>query len=380
MLSLARNGFTAAQVGQALHAPWGTQMVDFRFDVLDTALNYKSTLTSVLSGNVSHDALSDIKRKARFQLRDDSTVNYLSDRIQPWAMVYVPPRIMSDGTPAVGGYAEFPLGVFLLSTPEEDFQVGGTIRDIEAYDQNHILLSDKVDGRYLIPAGTLFTDALTTLLSGAGVTRQNVTPSTTALPVDREWDRGTPKLTILNELLKALNYFSVWFDGEGYAVCSPYVLPSASASEYTYAEGDSSVIATDSLRRRKDLFNIPNKWVYTVSQADRAEMTSIYVNDSPSSDLSTISRGITIPDVRTVDAADQATLDALVQRAAQEASEVFETVSWDSWMMPMHNHMDNYTLSSSALGGTFQFREISWSMDLRAGGRMSHTCRRTIAV
>lgn len=380
MLSLARNGFTAAQVQKALHAPWGSQLVTFRFDLLDQQGTLKGTLRNVTDASVNHDALGDIKRKARFTLRDDGAINYLSDRIKPWAQVYVPPRIMPDHTPTTGGWAEFPLGVFLLSTPEEGFRVGGTIRDIEAYDQGIILMQGTVDGRYLIPSGTKFTDALANIFQAVGITRYNITPTAKTLPVDREWDRGATYLSIINELLKAMNYYSVWFDGDGYAICAPYVLPSLAPSEYTYAEGDMSVIRTDSLTRRKDLFNVPNKWVYVVSQADREELKSVYVNDSANSPLSTGNRGITIVDNRTVDAADQATLDGLVQRAAQDASQVYETVTWDSILMPHHNHMDNYTLSSSQLGGAFKFRETSWAMELKAGGTMSHSARRTVTI
>lgn len=186
-------------------------------------------------------------------------------------------------------------------------------------------------------------------------------------------------MAIINDLLKALNYYSLWFDGEGYAMCVPYSLPADAPSEYTYAEDARSVIVTDDLRLKQDLFSIPNEWVFTtVAQSGSTSLRSVYRNENPASPLSIVNRGMTITDRREVEAADQATLDALVKRAAEEASQVYETVTWQSWILPHHNHMDNYTLNSSRLGGAAKYREIGWSMELKSGGRMSHTCRRQV--
>jgi hypothetical protein len=375
MQSLAKSGYSAAAVKLALHAAWGTQQVMFRYALLDNANVYKRDLTNVDSASVSHDALGDVKRKAKFSLKDDGTINFLSDRIKPYVQVWVP---------ANGGWAEFPQGVFLLSTPEQGTDPTGSVvtRDVEAYDQCQVLLDDKVDGKYLLVAGTVITDALVTILLSAGITQYNVAPSTKTLPVDREWDTGTSKLNVVNDLTAMLNYYSIWFDGEGLAIASPYVLPSQAPSEYTYDDSASGVIELGSPKRKQDLFSAPNKWVLTVSQADLTELKSIYINSNPNSPLSTVSRGRTITYAKQVEAADQATLDGLAQRAANDMSQLFTDVTWTSWLMPMHAHLDNYTLTYSRLippvVGTF--RETSWAMELKEGGRMTHSCRKTETI
>jgi hypothetical protein len=326
--------------------------------------------------SVSLNALDDIKRKAKFSIVDDGSIDWLSDRIKPYMLVEVPPWVQ-----APGGYAEFALGVFLLSTPEQSESDDGTlIREVEAYDQTVILKNYKVSGKYLIAGGTLFTDALKTILNAAGITRINIAPSTLVTPADREWDGGTTALEIANDLLKAMNYWSIWFDEEGWATSSPYVLPDQAASEYTYSDDNQSVIARP-VKRKLDLFDIPNQWVFYTSEAGSAvPLRSVYTNSSASSQLSTVNRGMTIVDYRQVEAADQATLDGLVQRAAVDAMQVFETVSWQSWLQPMHAHMDSYTLVYSGMGINGKYRETSWSMDLRANGVMTHDCRKAVSV
>lgn len=382
MQSLARGGFSADVVKRALHATYGNRNVHIRYQLLDKNNVGKRELTNVLSGSVTHEALADIKRKARFTIKDEGDIDFTSDRIQPLVDVLVPKGILS-GQPAAEGWVTFALGVFLLSTPRrKSDESGAIIREVEAYDQNQVLLDDKVDGRYLITAGTNFITAVSTILTSAGIdpSRQNLVATAKTLPVDREWDGGTSKLRIINDLLNALNYTSLWFDGEGYAVASPYVLPAQAPPEYTYQDDALSVTLLGSVEHEADMFSVPNKWVFVVSQADRPELKSVYENTNANSPTSTVSRGRTIVEYREVDAADQAALDGLVRRAANDATNIFEHVRWSSLLMPFHNHLDNYTLIDTTLGINAVFRETSWSMDLRPDGVMSHECRRTITI
>jgi hypothetical protein len=393
--ALARNGFTSDQVKQALHS--SNRTISFRYELLDASNQYVRTLSGIQDASITQNTESEIQRTARFTLLDDGSVNFLSQRIKPYARLWIPPgRIFGryntflspqypaefevQEKPITGGWVEFPLGVFLLSTPSRRArETGGVIREVEAYDQLQVLKDDRVTGRYLIVVGTPYIGAIKTLLDGAGIVSQNLTTSTKTLPVDREWDMGTPKLTIIGELLKALNYDPLFFDEEGVAIARPYVSSDQRASEYTYADDDKSVLFPD-VEETVDLFNVPNQFVLTVSQPDRPALRSIYTNNNPASPTSTVSRGRTIVDPRQVDAVDQATLDSLAQTAAFKASQVYQTVSMGTGIMPQHSHNDVLSLQFSSLGINAKYEEIGWSMQLKAGARMEHTIRRVITV
>lgn len=369
MLSLARNGYSVDAVRTALHAP--VRLEAFRYDLLDYQNNFKAPLQTVQSGNVANAALADKKRIAKFTIRDDGTINFLSDRIKPWYRLK-----MQDG-----GWAEFPLGVFLPSTPpRQDDPAGVITRDVEAYDQLQVLADDKVEDRYTVKAGAVFTTEVKNLLTGAGITLYNITTSPLTLPADRDWDPATPKLQIINDLLGAINYRSLRFDADGFAIVEPYVTPDVRAPEDTYADDSTSVILPG-VQQALDLFAVPNKWVLVVSQPDRPTLKSVYINSNPNSPTSTVSRGRTImADVVQVDAADQATLDAMAQRMAYEASQIFEQVTYPSLIMPHHADLDVYTLNYSRLGVAAKYVETDWSFDLQAGATMQHTVRRTVSI
>jgi len=581
MQPLARSGYTNSEVDAALHA--ANRTVDFRYDLLDSSNAYKSPLTTVIGASVANNNLAQIKRTARFTIRDDGAINYLSDRIKPYARLKMPDvtrvtdnynlsfdgvddyislnsasttgsftvecwiknnqitkdtMFLSNGGPSyfrvtlnklfvsisAGGqktlsgltpllqdifyhvaftydgttlkiylngvldnssiigiamtpfnltrigrwvdvdqrslngliddirlwnvartqsqiaasmnsqlvgneiglvgywkfdegigltafdstangnngtltngpawvkeglnktvvpssYVEFPLGVFLLSTPPRKAEPSGKIRrEVEAYDQLQVLMDDVVDVRYSIAAGVNYIVAVKALLDSAGITSQNLTATTSTLPAARDWDPGTTKLQIINDLLGAINYRSLFFDENGIATAIPYQSPAARASEYTYIDDSLSVIFPE-VEQALDLFGIPNKWTLVLSEPDRSVLTSSYTNSNPSSLTSTVSRGRTISRyLPNQEAADQTTLDALAVRIAFEQSQVFETVTFETAICPYHGDSDVYTLVFSALGINAKYSEVSWEFELKAGAKMKHTIRKIVYV
>jgi hypothetical protein len=397
MQSLARGGFSADIVKIALHA--SNRKLAFRYELLDSTNQTKGQITNVLAASVSNNALAQIKRTARFTMKEDGSVKFLSDRVKPYCRLWVPPgrilarqfsflqpqfpseyEILREGSKE-GGWVEWPLGVFVLSTPPRRTNSSGVvIREVEAYDLLQILVDDKVEDRYVVTAGTNYLTAVKSLLNSSGLTQQNLTATDKTLPADRDWNPGTTKLQIINDLLGAINYRSLFYDENGIAVAQPYVSPDVRASEYTYRDDDESVIFPE-VEQGLDLFSVPNKWVLVVSEPDRPALMSTYTNTNPDSSTSTVSRGRTIVDyLEGVEAVDQVALDAKARRLAFEASQVYEQVNFDTGIMPMHSDLDVLTLEFSKLGISAKYVETEWSFDLKAGAKMRHRIRRVVSV
>lgn len=368
MQSLARNGYTAEQVRAALHAP--NRHIAFRYELLDTNNRFKRRLDNVLAASVSYNALAQIKRTARFTLEENGNINFLRDRIKPYARLRMPD----------GGWVEWPLGVFILSTPpRKATPEGWVVREVEAYDLLQVLVDDKVPDRYPITAGTNYIAAIKDLLTGAGLTALNLTPTDKALPTASDWEPGTSKLEIINGLLTAINYRALWVDENGVAVAEPYISPAEQAPAYTYQDDDQSVIFPE-VQESLDLFAVPNRWVLVVSEPDRPPLVAVYTNDNSDSPTSTVNRGRVIVDFRQEQAADQETLDALAARLAFEASQVFEQVEVETAIMPMHSHADVIELYFAALGIRHKYSEVGWEFELKAGAHMRHKVRRVVSV
>ena len=366
------NSHSEEEILAAVRGADGSRRFSFRYELLDAGNVYVQDLEdTVLAGRVSMNWLADIKRTAAITVRERGEIDFLSDRIKPYVRLRIPPYGTYD-------YVEWPQGVFLLSTPKRNVDEQNVItREVECYDALKVFLDDKVDARYTVAVGANYTSVITTLL---GSIPKSVAPSSKTLVAAKEWEPGTTKLKIINELLNAINYESLSFDEDGVAIAQPYRDPTGRTEEYTYSANTDSLILPN-VDEEIDLFDVPNKWTLVVSDPDRPALTSSYTNSDPASPTSTIRRQRTILDFRTEeDAADQATLDAKVQRLAFEASQVYQAIDFSTGMMPIHSGNDVYRLVYPALAVNAKFSEQTWDMELRAGAPMKHRARRVVTV
>lgn len=369
------NGHAPEEVLAALQGRSGSRRFSFRYQLLDSANRYVQDLGGVLSGTVSQNWLADIKRTATITLREQGGVDYLSDRIQPFVRLHLPPYGTDD-------WVEWPQGVFLLTSPVRKVSAQGVVtREIQGYDQLQVYVEDVVGTRYSLAAGTVVTTAVQTLLASTlDPPAIRLTPHAGTLVAAKEWEGGTSKLKILNELLGMINYDSLSFDEEGAAVVSPYRSPQERAEEYTYADDDRGLVFPE-LEQGLDLWGVKNKWVLVVSEPDQPAITASYTNANPASPTSTVRRRRTITDYRTeMEAVTQAVLTEKAKRLAFEASQVFETVPFRTGLMPTHSGNDVYRVRLERLAINAKYAETSWKMTLKAGAPMEHSARRVVTV
>ena len=370
MLALNIGGYTTAQVLAALRGTLGKRQIDFRFELLDKNGTIKKTLTNVTGGGIKHDAEAEIKRSGQLTIREDGSIIYLSDRIKVWFRLRMP-----DGV-----WIEWPKGVFLLTTPVQGIDSSSVItRAIDVYDSTIVLKDDKVASRYYVAAGAKYTDAIVELLTGtAGIWSWNVTTSLAVLPVAKEWDPGTEKYVIISDLMKAINYNSIWFDGSGVAQVTPYVDPNDRTADFDYSTDGNSVTLPDA-KQTLDLFGQPNSWVFYVSNPDRAALRVTRTNTSALSPTSTVSRGRTITAMVPIDdAVDAFVLGQIADQKLVEASMVYEEISFNSALMPHHTNLDIYTFAYTGLLTSGKYAEYSWEMPLAPGAVMTHVARKAV--
>jgi hypothetical protein len=207
-----------------------------------------------------------------------------------------------------------------------------------------------------------------------------ITLSDEVIPTIREWEAGTSHLTIINDLLDAINYESLSFDENGFAVVKPYVSPQDRGSEFTYQDNDLSIMYPE-VMKELDLFSIPNRWILTVSDPDREAITVVLENNDPASPTSTVRRGRTITRFeQEQEASSEATLVEKASRMAFEASQVYEAIEFDTGLNPIHSGNDVYKIHYDPLGVRGKYQEHTWEMDLKAGAKMSHRARRVISL
>lgn len=276
--------------------------ISYKYELLDVNNVHKKWLTGVISANVRIVYLTQIKTTAEINMKDDSEINYLTDRIKIYMCI---------------DNAEYPIGIFLMSTPSRDITSNTITRNIKLYDLCQILVDDKLEQRLVLEKGTNVIAQVKRLL---GTWRHTISDNDGVLACQKVYDMGESKLTVINDLLSCLNYNSLRCDVNGYYVTEAYVEPTAKEIDTYYTADENSIICsnmTDTL----DLFDVPNVFVRYTNAIDNTPLSYTYVNDNEASMTSTVNRGRRIVSVESTDATDIMTLAAKTKRA------VFDTIS-----------------------------------------------------
>lgn len=367
MKEISINGYSKQKVLDVLQAKDGIRETQFKYFLLDNKDNPKWELNNVLAGSVNYIADADINATANFSMQEDNTIDFFKDRIQPWQYIK-----MSDEE-----WIGWSLGIYLLNSPNRQYNHGGIYRDIECYDKVQVLSDSKLSSRLLLKKGWNYTDEITKLILSAGEKKINIVHSNLNLTSDREFEIGTSKLEIINILLKELNYYSIRANEQGYYVSMPYISPSERDIEYTF-KSDKGDVVFDDMNDEIDYFNVANEFVVYSSNPDTAPLRSVYINSNPLSPTSTISRGRKITDVYEIDnIADQTILDAYTKKRALEQSNIDNIIRFNSISLPIFTFKDILEIEHNNIG---KAELLEWNYNLEAGARMSLKARKVVEI
>lgn len=343
--------------------------IEFRYDVIARE-GTKLGEVECVKGEVSMHSLARIKSLANFVIREKEAkdIDFLNDLIAPYMIT----------TNASGEKKEYPLGQYLMSSPERRLENKEVFRDITAYDMCQILAEDRLTKRLYLPMGSNYVDNITRLIHSAGIMRVHIDPSPAFTKRDREFELGEDRLSIVNQLLGEINYTSLFSEPNGRLRAKPYILPSMRSIEVIYQGDNYDLTTKDQVVDELDLFSVPNYWLVVVSNPDNQPLVSHHENNNPLSLTSTVSRKRRIVDFRQIeDIADQETLDSYTRRIATQNG-VYQRVSFTTALNPAHWYGTSVFIDNEDLDISGKYIEQEWSMPLQAGAKMQHLARRSI--
>jgi hypothetical protein len=330
----------------------------------------------VVSCSVANNSLADtIKRTCKVELPRATTFDYLQHSLRAYARLLMPD----------GDYQEWCMGTFLLAQPSRDVDTVGKPISTDGYDWLLKLTEAKSSARVASTdfAGvTTYYGLITSLLSAAGFTSANIAYDTRVLPTPFEWEPGTSYLQMINDLLAGLNFTPLVVDAFGVPTSKAYVDPGKASPIWQYVRDNTSVIIDESTIVELDVFDLPNQWSGDVSEPEQTPLVYVKTNAEPSSPYSTVNRGRIITRVLTSQElgkpADLASLQAIVDRIAAEASQQYEQIEFSTGLMPLHGDSDALDVDTGA--GLLRYREHSWEVQLRAVAVMKHVARRAVTL
>lgn len=299
----------------------GDRVTRFRFDLLDRSDAKIGELTSVTGGSVEWTAFTAVKGSGRLQVDDDgSDVDWLNVRIRPAVILE---DVEGDQT------WEYHVGVFVPAAPVEDWSETGRAWEVELLDKLSILDTDVVTDEsgnpitYVAPVGSNVIALVRSLIEDMGESTVAIEDDSKVLANSLVWEVGTARLKVINDLLAAAGYASLWCDGEGQYRCIPYVPPASRTPVYQtlapFTEGERSVLSPR-FRNDRDIYSVPNRYV-CVGQGDSENeaLVGVATNENYDSPFSYQNRGRWI--TKTVTGVEATTQEDLDTRALQHLSQ-----------------------------------------------------------
>lgn len=342
-----------------------TRKVSIKYELLGQHNGHKGYLQSI-GGRIDMNSDAQIKKSAKITIKEDdlSNIDFYKDRIRP---IY-----NLDGK-------DYPMGVFLISSPERVKKHNSVYRDIDCYDITQILLEDKVTSAYYIKEGVRHTSTVQSLIESAGILNHNIVDSDAQINRGREFEIGTSKLEIINTLLKEINYAELRTDHNGLIIAKPFIFPEGRDIDFIYSTDENIIL--NSSREKINSFDIPNVFLGVVSNPDVDPMRSVLINDDPTDPLSTVSRGRKIvKKYEYTDIYNKEHLDLLLKRTMEEERAGHKEYRFSSPINPNHNVENTLYIQDKVLEIDDKFVEKSWTIDLKIGGQMNHVCERVNTV
>lgn len=336
----------------------------WRWDILTLDEAPAGTLDGVTDGSLEFNINNTIRGGGSLEWSGQEEPDWSRIMLQPWFVLKTAEVEIA-----------WPRGVFIPAAPVQEHTDEGVSVNVELYDKLLILDQDKVDRTYTVKAGANVVDTIRSIISGAGQTKHLIEDSDATLRSAMFWEAGTTKLKIINELLDAINYFSLWCDGYGTYQGSPYKAPASRPVVRNFVDDQDSIYRPDFTHDR-DLFNIPNK-VIEVGRSDGEEegLVATATNTDPSSPYSYQQRGRWIVQHDTdVEATSQQVLNDIAQRRLAQLSQTASSIGFSHAHVPLELN-ELVTFERGARGLKLSATVQSFSISTRPGELMQTKIR-----
>ena len=197
----------------------------------------------------------------------------------------------------VGSWYQIPSGLFRLSTPRvREYPNGQVLWSARGDDIAINLVQQKTDAAYVVPAGTLYTDEIATILTVLGFDFE-IPDSPLVTPSDLLWGPYVPWAELLGDLAYGINHYYCLPDAQGVIRTSERLVPydPAATIAVTYTDAAEPRMIRGSESEPYEVIpsetRFPNTIAIVVDDPDRAPFFVVRENADPFSAISTLVTG-----------------------------------------------------------------------------------------
>ena len=295
-------------------------VIRFTYELLDRYDRPLGALDGVTGGSVEVAALSRLGGSGSLSMDRTRDIDWLSHRVR---ITY------TDGD------VSWPCGIFLFSSPTEHHDSMTVSYDVGLLTKMAIIDQVALRDRYAVAAGSPVIPAVVGLIQSTGETRVAVTPSDATARADMTWKPGTSLLTVINDLLDSINYWTLRADSSGQFRVEPYVEPASRPISKSFEHGEHSIHLPE-WSHEQDNAAVPNVVVLTSQGDEETEgLVGEAINANPDSKYSTVNRPELSYTEEGVEADSQATINALAQRKLLDLMSPVAKIGVSHAMVPL---------------------------------------------
>ena len=330
----------------------GQRSVTFRFDLLNGVTGeHLGELTPLRAAALSHDTSRTIKRQLRLPLgvADAAEVNPINNRV--------------DVTMIMGDASEWPLGRYVFTDyTRQEFSSGQLVN--AALTDEMITVDQQITTGLGRGQGTPVVLVIQEALASFNFT-MNIESSPYASV--QSWGPGAARGQILENLALVGDYFSPWFGNDRQFHFIRAFDPAQAVPDFNFDTGNQ--VFQQGIVNSDDTLIAPNQFVVVSNGFTGSDMPTVGIANVPDSAPHSIAnRGFVVSEV--VNLQVQTGAQAVAQNLAYR-QEVAERVSLLTAIDPRHDSYDVILWQNE------KWLETAWSMQLVAGGAMTHNLRKT---
>lgn len=316
----------------------------------------------VEKGKITTDFTRDIISTAQLTISDEVEINYISDLIK---IYYV---VTYQGTEY-----NFPLGQYFLNAPKRESNGAYVKRIVDCSDMLLALEQDKLTASITYPIGT---NVINTIKGLIGTWKYSIEPNSETLTEPMSYAIGKSKLFVINSLLKVINYYPLWSNGNGVFQAIPW--DSKNNVHWTFEDNNKSLYESG-IDSEIDLSNMYNRVIIVCNQAtantEPLTATRTFEDEFLSSvPFSYTSLGRYITKVFESEATTQQYVDLRARRELLKMLEIEESIYYNHAFitsrftdgLPFQG--DSYIFKNSLLGIDSVYKIESMKFELKTGG------------
>lgn len=283
-----------------------------------------------------------------------------------------------------GAYESFPMGLYRITTPEEQFGSNNRrLWSVQAADLNSVLLENSPSAPQNVLASVNYMGAVGSLLTSLGL-RFSLPTVTYETPTIFTWPAQTPYLDIINDLLWAINYYPIAPDASGVFTTRERVDPATWTEAIHY---QTSQMAVEPFTRKRDRTHYANRVTVKVEDPSRTPAAATWNNNDTNSAISQASTGQIVLQTLSGGRVPEVAADGGVAVAGAIASSELRdlagremTATLNTVLDPRRDQQENYRLTIDSIESGSLWRVQGWRTELKTGAVMQHTLQRAIAI